>query len=124
MSFQNNGDPASRVRKASGLLAAAAGRWNAGSVTALGNCLSALEQSAAELRAIDAKLLEQAKPSADLRADLLEVKNHIAELARMSDFAASMLRGGIRIASDSPLYGSGGREEAPDVTSHATAIQA
>jgi hypothetical protein len=102
--------PTDRIRKAGNLVAKAAERWNAGNIAVVEECVAALEESAAELRAAMTTAIGRTESLRGCRSEILQIKESAAGIERMSDLAAAFLRGGVDPAGDSPLYRAGGFE--------------
>jgi hypothetical protein len=98
-------DPADRIRNAHSLVVKAANSWNAGSFAAVESCAAVLEESAAELRAAAAGSADSLR---GLRREILQMKERVGRIERLSDLAAAFLRGGPESSGDSPLYRAGG----------------
>jgi hypothetical protein len=117
-------EPIDRIRKAHSLVVRAAKCWNAGNVSAVEECVAVLEESAAELRAAEAAAAGRADSLRGVRGEILQMKERVARIERMSDLAAAFLRGGSGSNGASPLYRAGGFEETELSPMATTRIQA
>jgi len=117
-------EPIDRIRKAHSLVARAAKCWDAGNVAAVEQCVAGLEESAAELRAAEAAAVGRADSLRGVRSEILQMKERVALLERLSDLAAAFLRGGPRSNGASPLYRAGGFEDTDFSPIATTRIQA
>jgi len=117
-------EPLDRIRKAHSLVVRAAKCWNAGDVAAVEECVAVLEESAVELRAAEAAAAGRTESLRGVRIEILQMKERVARIERMSDLAAAFLRGGTGSNSASPLYRAGGFEEPELLPTATTRIQA
>jgi hypothetical protein len=114
-------EPIEHIRCAHRLLVKAGRFWNAGSSTAVRECMAVLEESICELRAAGAGASGHPDSLRDGRDEILEMKKKVARLEQLSDLAAALLRGGAASTGNSPLYRSGGFAVPPDSSSISTA---
>ena len=114
-------EPIEHIRGAHRLLVKAGQFWNAGSSTAVRECVAVLEESVFELRAAGAAACGHPDSLRGVRDEILEMKKKMARLEQLSDLAAALLRGGAASSGDSPLYRAGGFAVAPDSSSMSTA---
>jgi hypothetical protein len=117
-------EPADRVRKAHNLLVRAASCWNAGNVAAVEECLAALEESASELQVAVADAAGRANSLRGVRSEVLQMKERVARIERLSALAAAFLRGAPESSGASPLYRAGGFEDLDSLSTPTTRIQA
>ena len=111
-----------RVQRAYQLLQKAGESWNAGSVTAVEQCLCTLEQCAAELSTIQAQA--RAGLYQGRGAEILQIKQGVMRLQMLAGLAGSFLHGGGSVAGESPLYQAGGAEETPSSRAATTRLHA
>jgi hypothetical protein len=117
-------EPIDRIRNAHRLVVKAANCWNAGNLAAVEECVAALEESAADLRAAEVAAIGHADSLRGFRSEILEMKERVGRIERLADLAAAFLRGGPASAGDSPLYRAGGfADMEPSFTAN-TMIQA
>lgn len=117
-------EPMDRIRKAGDLLARAEEGWNAGSPAVVEQCIATLEESAAELSAARETAAGRADSLQGLRNEILQVKERVVRIERLSDLAATFLRGGAASAEGSPLYRADGFEDIDSSLTTTTRIQA
>lgn len=118
-------DPIDSIRKAHSLVVRAANCWNAGSVAAVEECVAVLEESAAELRAVEAAAAGSADSLRGVRSEILQLKDRVARIERLSDLAAAFLGGGPEASGASVLlYRPDGLEDASSFPPATTGIQA
>ena len=117
-------EPADRVRKAHNLVVKAASCWNAGSVAAVEGCLAALEESASELQVAVADATGRANSLWGIGSEVLQIKERVARIERLSALAAAFLRAGAESSGASPLYRAGGFEDLDSLSTPTTRIQA
>ena len=117
-------EPADRVRKAHNLVVRAASCWNAGSVAAVEECLAALEESASELQVAVASAAGRANSLRGIRSEVLQMKERVARIERLSSLAAAFLRGGAESNGASPLYRADGFEDLDFSSTPTTRIHA
>ena len=121
----NRGEEAiDRIRKAGNLLARAEERWNAGSPAVVEQCIATLEESAAELCAARETAAVRADSLRGLRNEILQMKEKVARIERLSDLAATFLRGGSGSAGGSRLYRADGFEDTDSSLTATTRMQA
>jgi len=113
-----------RIRKAGNLLAKAEEHWNAGSPAVVEECMTTLQESAAELCAARETVAVCADSLRGLRNEILQMKDRVVRIERLSDLAAAFLRGGSASTGGSPLYRPGGFEETDSSLTATTRIQA
>lgn len=114
-----------RIVQADQRLKQIAGRWNAVDLSAIGNCVSALEASSTDLCAA-AEILKSspARPGSPLRANVLDLKQSVARLERLVDASAAFLRSAPGLACDQPvLYQAGGVVRQPASFSETPGMQ-
>jgi hypothetical protein len=92
-----------RVVQAAERVEKAAGEWNAVDFTLIGECVSALEVSAADLSAAFTVLQECRTSPSGLRANLLNLKRSTGRLERLVDASAAFLRSAPGLACDQPV---------------------
>lgn len=82
------------IREAEQCVKAAADAWDATNLSAIANCVSALERSAASLRAAF-QVLRSSPETADggLRTAIMGLQKDTARLQRLVDAAAAFVRG-------------------------------
>jgi hypothetical protein len=99
-----------QIRRARDLVRTAADHWDAASLSAIGNSVSALESSVGSLTAAT-RILDGSQQMAgnEMRASLLGLKTDADRLQRLVDASAAFLRGlpGAQ-SSDVELYQPGG----------------
>jgi len=117
-------EPIDRIRKAHSLVVKAANRWNAGNLAAVEECVAALEESAAELRAAEMAAIGHADSLRGFRSEILEMRERVGRIEWLSDLAAAFLRGGPESAGGSPLYRAGGFADTDSSFIATTMIQA
>jgi hypothetical protein len=117
-------ESADHIRKAHNLVAKAAKCWNAGNLAAVEECVAALEESAVELRFVEAAAVGNLDSLRGFRSEILEMKERVVRIERLSDLAAAFLRRGPESAGDSPLYRAGGFEDSGSPVIATTMIQA
>jgi hypothetical protein len=121
----NRGEEAiDRVRKAGDLLAKAEERWNAGSPAVVEECIATLEESAAELCAAQETAAGRADSLRGLSNEILQIRERVVRIERLSDLAAAFLRGGSPSMGGSPLYRADGFEDTDSSLTETTRIQA
>jgi hypothetical protein len=99
-----------RIRQAERRVRAVADGWNSVNLQAIGNCVSALECSAADLsHGIEILRSSPATGGSPFRQDLLDLKRTITRLQRLVDSSAAFLRSAPGLASgDAGVYQAGG----------------
>jgi hypothetical protein len=117
-------EPIDRIRTAHRLVVRAAKCWDAGNVAAVEECVAVLEESAAELRAVEEAAIGRVDSLRGVRSEILEIQERVAPIERLSDLAAAFLRGGAGTNGASPLYRAGGFEETELSPTATTRIQA
>src|ERR1700728_2544845 len=116
-------EPVDRIRKAGKLVAKAAARWNAGNLVVVEECAAALEESAAELRAAMTSAVGRGDSLRGARDEILQLKEGVTRIGRLSDLAAAFLGGGRHSAGDSPMYSAGGFADTDHSSGATTRIQ-
>jgi len=120
----NRGEEAiDRIRKAGNLLAKAEERWNAGSPAVVEQCVATLEESAAELFAAHETAAGRTDSLRGLRNEILQIRERVVRIERLSDLAAAFLRGGSASMGGSPLYRADGFEDTDSSLTATTRIQ-
>jgi hypothetical protein len=117
-------EPVDHIRKAHNLVAKAEECWNAGNLAAVEECLAALEQSAAELRAARSTATGYPDSLSGLRDQILQMKAGVTRIESLSDLAAAFLRTGRPSPDRSPMYRAGGFEDTDHLPVETTRIQA
>ncbi|HEU5021463.1 MAG TPA: hypothetical protein VFT60_06215 [Bryobacteraceae bacterium] len=112
-----------QVIAAGRLLKEAAGRWNAADLASVESCAVSLEQSALELReTLETVRRIPREGTAELAAELMQIKNDAARLSRLADASAAFLRCAPGISSsEDAFYGAdAARYSIPDAEPRGT----